>query len=179
MSTSKFIMAKKLAGVQKSLMSETLPDDSLDGLISLIFKACMREDLTFWFNVLENTVVLNLRDIGHENYELNIRQYYDMSEEIDLDELKKLVLINTFLITKESTVMEGNEASSENITDDGAHVISGDKPVPKHIRNAISTIESKGIPVTVEAIRNHLPLGQMSTSSRIECNSYLKRMEAQ
>lgn len=187
MSNSKFIMAKKLANVQEKLMNETITDTSPEGLISLIFKACRGENLTFWFNFFENEVVLNLRDTLHENYELNIRQYYEPSHKVaydtlessrnvDYDELKKIVLTNTFLITTTSTKLD--EASSQKDTSNETHIISGDKPVPKHIREAIDKIQAKGIPVTPEAIRNHLPTSKMSASATIQCNKYLKEMGA-
>lgn len=172
MSTSKFIMAKKLSSVQETLMGEVIEDMALDSLIKLIFKACHEQNLCFWFNVFENEIVLNLRDIGHENYELNIRQHYT---DESIDDLKKQVLINAFLITTTRVSTTKKQIGSQKEMD----IISGDKPVPKHIRDAINKIESKGVPVTVEAIKNHLPLGQMSTNSRIECNNYLKQMEAQ
>ena len=174
MNTSKFIMAQKLHRVQEKLMGETISDFSLDGLLPLIFKICSEENLCFWFNFLENECVLNLRDIGHENYELNIRQYYETGAE--LEGIKEKVLINTFIITHDSVSLEKDGASSAQ-NEEELGLISGDKPVPKHIRKAIDTIQSKGIPVTAEAIHNHLPLGQMSTSARMECNKYLKQME--
>lgn len=178
MSTSKFIMATKLARVQKRLMELTINDDSLDGLIPLIFKECLKEDLTFWFNFLENEVVLNLRDIGHENYELNIRQYHGNTD--DWDSLKKMVLTNTFLITKKPVLLneDGNASSEKTLHgDEGNTIISSDQPVPKHVRDAITRIQDKGIPVTPETIRNHLPTGQMSTSEVMKCNKYLKEMK--
>ena len=73
MSTSKFIMACKLSNVQQKLMAVTIEDMSLDGLLPLIYKECLKENLTFWFNFMEDACVLNLRDIEHENHELNIR----------------------------------------------------------------------------------------------------------
>ena len=175
MSHSKFIMAKKLHNVQKRLMGNTINEDTLDCLLSLIFKECSKEKLTFWFNFLENEIVLNLRDIEHENYELNIRQHY--TETAKTDDLKKMVLVNTFLITKNSVEFESlNEASSQKKSDE-THIISGDKPVPPHIREAIEKIQAKGIPVTPETIQNHLPTAKMSTNATIQCNNYLKKMK--
>jgi len=83
--------------------------------------------------------------------------------------------MNTFLITKDN-VSVSNVASSKK-QEEETLIISGDKPVPPHIRKAIDKIQSKGIPVTREAIQNHLPLGKMSTSARLECNKYLKEMD--
>lgn len=172
MSESKRVMAEKLSVVQRSLMGRSFEDTSLQSLLPIIFQECLKENLTFWFSFIENTGVLNLRDTLHENYELNIRLY--TGNNTDLDSLKETLLINTFLITKESTSTIASSAKNEEITH---HLISNDKPVPKHIRKAIDKIQSKGIPVTPEAIQNHLPLGKMSTSARIECNNYLKQME--
>lgn len=178
MSTSKFIMACKLSKVQEKLMGMTIQEDGLESLLPLIFKACREENMMFWFNFMEDAVVLNLRDINHENYELNIRYAYKQVPEKRecLKYYKREVLINAFLITKGSVSLENNVTSSAQNRE--THIISNDKPVPKHIRDAIKRIEDKGIPVTPEAIHNHLPLGKMSTSARMECNKYLKQMGA-
>lgn len=182
MSNSKFIMAKKLAVVQEELMSKTIDDVSLDGLLPLIFKICREENLMFWFNFLEDAVVLNLRDVSHENHELNIRYAYETVPKTadSLEYYKTHVLINAFLITKESVLSEDNNVASSDALPRGVEtpILSGDRPVPKPIRNAIDRIQGKGIPVTAETIHNHLPLGEMSVSSRLECNKYLKEMEA-
>ena len=174
MSHSKFIMAKKLHNIQRNLMGETINEETLDELIPLIFKACLKEKLTFWFNFLENELVLNLRDVEHENYELNIRQYYIPNAKTD--DLKKMVLVNTFLIVKKSVSLEQSDDASSQIKPDEPIIISGDKPVPPHIREAIETIQAKGIPVTPEAINNHLPTSKMSSSATMQCNKYLKEM---
>lgn len=171
MSNSKFIMARKLHSVQESLMACEIKDDSLDFIIPLIFKECSKQKLTFWFNVFENEVVLNLHDVEQENYELNFRQYHEPANK--LDDCKIQVLYNAFLLNHEKIVSSAKEVASNKSEQ---LIITGDKPTPPHIREAIKKIQAKGIPVTVEAIQNHLPLGQMSTSSRIECNTYLKNM---
>ena len=173
MSESKRFMVEKLSVVQQSLMGMSFEDTSLQSLLPIIFKECLKENLTFWFSFIENTGVLNLRDTLHENYELNIRLYTSNNE--DLDTLKENLLINTFLITKESTSNIASSAKNEEVTH---HLISNDKPVPKHISKAIEKIQAKGIPVTKEAIKNHLPLKEMSSSARLECNRYLRDMGA-
>lgn len=172
MSESKRFMAEKLSVVQQSLMGMDFESLSLNIILPIIFKECIKENLTFWFSFVENTAVLNLRDTTHENYELNIRLY--TSESADCDVLKEKLLINTFLITPGS-IVEFKPTTDK--SEDGIPIITGDKPVPAHIRKAIDTITAKGIPVTREAITNHLPLGEMSTSARLECNRYLKQME--
>ena len=169
MSESKRFMAEKLSHVQQSLMGMDFESITLNNILPIIFKECIKENLTFWFSFVENTAVLNLRDTTHENYELNIRLY--TGKDTDWDILKENLLVNTFLITPKS-IMEFQPQTMEDTP-----IISGDKPVPAHIRKAIDTITAKGIPVTKEAITNHLPLGEMSTSARIECNRYLKQME--
>ena len=176
MSESKFVMAKKLAGVQNNLMGCEIQDKSLDSLLPLIMRECRKENMMFWFNFFEHEVVLNLRDIKHDNYELNIRQYYETP---DIDEVKLQVLTNAFLLTHSKMVLENNENSSalqEESSD--AHIISGDKVIPKPIRNAIDTIKSKGVEVNKTSIKNHVPWSQLSTDQRIKCTNYLKEMEA-
>ena len=164
-------------------MGKTIEDYTLNTLIPLIFKECIKQELMFYFNFVENACVLNLRDVSEENMELNIRyhhQYMEITPEIN-EMLQSRLLCNTFLLTSNPV----NVASSENITkgdktveEKESTIISNDKPVPQHIRTAIETIKAKGIPVTREAIQHHLPLGEMSTSARMECNKYLKEMEA-
>lgn len=167
----------KISEIQKNLMGKKIEDYDLNTLIPLIFKECRNQNLMFFFNFVEKACVLNLRDVVEENMELNIRYHHDFEEitpEIN-EMLKVRLLCNTFLLISNPV----NVASSENITqDDEPPIISNDKPVPQHIRSAIETIKAKGIPVTREAIQHHLPLGEMSTSARMECNKYLKEMEA-
>lgn len=178
MSESKFIMAQKLFRVQKTLMDVSIQDFSLDFLIPLIFKECSKENLTFWFNFYEHEVVLNLRDIIHENYELNIRQYYETIE--DIDSIKLQVLINAFNLTGKRIILEDNENSSalqEEETQD-ASLISGDKVTPGPIREAIKKIRAKGVDVNKKSIKAHVRWGQLHTDDRIECTNYLENMEA-
>ena len=181
MSASKFVMAQKLQNVQSSLMGMELDFLDFPRLLSIIFEECRKENLTFWFNFIDDTCILNLRDTQHENYELNIRYLYEGMTLFDdgnvLDKIKLYVLQNTFLLTENS--VEGFQEKKVAASSESIDILAGDKPVPKHISKAIETIQAKGIPVTIEAIRNHLPLNEMSTSSRIECNRYLKEhMEA-
>lgn len=169
MSVSKTIMAGKLCNVQKSLMEYKVESYNLNTLLPLIFKECLKENMTFWFSFIENYCVLNLRDVINENYELNIRQYHSNND--NLDELKIQVLCNTFLLTNEKYHISHIPSSANETI-----IISGDKPTPKHISKAIETLNAKGVPITVDSIKNHLPLGQMSTSARLECNKYLEQM---
>ena len=175
MSESKRFMAEKLSVVQQSLMGYDFESLSLNDILPIIFKECIKENLTFWFSFVENTAVLNLRDTTHENYELNIRVY--TSNSTDCDVLKEKLLVNTFLITPGKVNLQNVAISAQENHENETPIISGDKPVPAHIRKAIDTITAKGIPVNPETIRNHLPLGKMSTSARLECNKYLKQME--
>ena len=98
MSQSKFIMAKKLCKVQKRLMEVKIEEFTLENLLPLIFQECLKENLTFWFNFIEDAAVLNLRDVEHENYELNIRHHYANAplsqENIDAVKLNLLVKCN-------------------------------------------------------------------------------------
>ena len=173
MSGSKFNMAKKLHAVQEDLMIEEIQEFTLEYLLPLIMKACSKQKLMFWFNFIEDACVLNLRDVTHDNYELNIRYHYgtfDNPENIKIETLK-----NAFILTEKSVELE--KASSAK-RDEPLNIVSGDKPVPSHIRQAIQKLEAKGVPITVKGIKNHLPLNEMSNNSRIKCNAYLKRMEA-
>ena len=175
MSKSKFIMAQKLQRVQVALMEEEISSTQLNVLLPLIFKKCLEEKMTFWFNFLEDACVLNLRDVEHENTELNIRYAYTnvpLSEQ-EVDIFKETLLINAFLITSSSVKL--NVASSK--TEDETLIIDNDEIMPPEIRKAIERIQKKGMPVTPNAIRNHLSLSKMSTGDRITCNRYLKKMK--
>ena len=177
MSESKLVMARKLHNVQRRLMNADIEDiEDLDVLIPLIFKECADEGLCFWFSFLEdNTVILNLRDVSHDNWELNIR-YYCANKELSCDSLKLIVLSNVFLLTKDASSADTGDVNTKD-TENNEFIVSGDTPVPQAIRDAIDTIKAKGIPVTPEAINNHLPTGKMSTGQIMECNKYLKKMK--
>lgn len=192
MSKSKFLMAQKLQKVQVSLMEEEIHSSQLKVLLPLIFKKCLEEKMTFWFSFLEDACVLNLRDVEHENTELNIRYAYHNIpiDAAKLDYYKETLLINAFLITKSpiefklnmdnvsiSTGKTDNERDTDSIPKEVTTILDSDEVMPKSIRKAVEKIQKKGISVTPEAIRNHLPLSKMSTSNRIECNKYLKKME--
>lgn len=189
MSQSKFIMAKKLQRVQIALMEEEISSTQLNVLLPLIFKKCIKENMTFWFNFLEDACVLNLRDVEHENTELNIRYAYPGGystmpiDENKISYYKETLLINAFLITKKPVEfklnMDNVTIASSATSEDETQILDSDELMPKSIRKAIEKIQKKGIPVTPEAIRNHLQLSKMSTSSRIECNRYLKKMEGE
>ena len=171
MSTSKFVMAKKLHNVQKELMSQTFDEVSYDSLLLNVWEACFKEGLCFWFNFLEDACVLNLRDVEHENYELNIRLSYNHSS----GNVKEDLLLNAFLITKDSLKLSTPKKDVDHSDEVG--ILSSDQTVPPHIREVIPIIESKGIPVTAEAIRNHLNLASMGNNARLKCNNYLKQLE--
>lgn len=173
MSNSKFVMTRKLCNVQIRLMEIEIKDISFNSLLPLIFKECLKENLTFYFNFIENHCVLNLRDVEHENYELNIRVYYTNNS--TFEELKLQALINAFLITSGEYEIGLSSEDASSATDETL-LISGDKPTPKHISKAIDTLNAKGVPITPESIKNHLPLHDMSVNSRLECNKYLKQM---
>ena len=175
MSESKFVMAQKIFNVQKALMGKEIQDFTLDFLIPLIFNECSKENMVFWFNFYEHEVVLNFRDISHENYELNIRQYYESME--DIDSIKLQVLTNAFNLTVEKVTL-GNASSAPQNDETSANLISGDKVTPQPIRKAIEKIQSKGIDVTKEAIKNHVAWTQLSTDQRIKCTKYLDNMGA-
>ena len=169
----KSLMVKKLFNVQKKLMSKNIKSESLEDLLPLLFKECEQEGMMFYFNFIEDACVLNLCDISEKDHELRIRCHYDSSP-VDYAALKKTVLLNAFLITEKSETME--VASSVKQVDEKP-IISSEEVMPKSIRKAIERIQKKGIEVTPESIRNHLPLSQMSVSNRLECNKYLKMME--
>ena len=183
MSESKFVMAKKLHHIQESLMGKEINRQDFSGLLALIFKECSKENLTFWFNFHEDYCVLNLRDIGHENYELNIRKAYvgvPLTDEA-ITENKIQLFENAFLIIDKPVEGFQTPTMAENISkeDDVEELIfTSDKPLPPHISKAIEKITAKGITVTKNSLKNHIPWNEISTEQRIKCTEYLNEMEA-
>lgn len=186
MSESKFVMSKKLHNVQESLMAEEINPLKFEETLSLIFEECSKENLTFWFNFHEDYCVLNLRDIGHENYELNFRNAYVSVPITDeaIIENKIRLFENAFLLTRNA--VEGysakpmEEASEKEVNNDDIDelIFTSEKPLPPHVSKAIDTITSKGIPVTKESLKNHIPWDKISTEQRIKCTEYLNEMGA-
>lgn len=177
MSSSKFIMAKKLCNVQKRLMAAEITDVSLEVLLPLIFKECLKEKLTFWFNFLEDAVVLNLRDTEHENYELNIRNIYEnvpLSGK-EIDNLKINVLLNAFLITsKPHTFDDASSAPRKEVKQKAVPMT--DAVPPTSVRTVMEMLEKEGKPVNRKTIQEHLQFDKMSTDNRNRCIAYLKTM---
>ena len=181
MSQSKFIMAKKLCKVQKRLMEVKIEEFTLENLLPLIFQECLKENLTFWFNFIEDAAVLNIRDIEHENYELNIRNAYpEIPIKSDvIDSIKINLLINSFLLTGKPHEIDGDVASSAD-----NKIVKHDQPIkqsnavpPTSIRTVIDMLEKNGEPVTRKTIQEYLQMDKMSTDNRRRCIAYLKSME--
>ena len=181
MSQSKFVMAKRLQQVQLDLMQDEISETSYDVLLPLIFKKCYKNNLTFWFNFLEDSAVLNLRDVEHENYELNIRHYYanaPLSQE-NIDAIKLNLLVNAFLITNKKVEIDlPKKVVEENVE------VKHEKPIkqsnavpPTSIRTVIDMLEKNGEPVTKKSIQQYLQLDKMSTDNRRRCIAYLRSME--
>ena len=184
MAQSKFVMAQKLHDVQKSLMGKKINPHEFEETLRLIFEECSKENLTFWFNFYEDYCALNLRDVQHENYELNIRCAYvnvpTAPEEIIQNKIH--LLQNTFLLIEEPVVgfqSPTTDSSGENSQGNYDELIlTSDKPIPPHVNKAIDKIKAKGIPVTKESIKNHIPWGSISTDQRIKCTNFLNEMGA-
>lgn len=181
MSKSKTVMAGKLCNVQKRLMEQNIESSQVHVLIPLIFKECLKENMTFWFSFLEDCAILNLRDINHENYELNIRYHYPsapISAE-RIDALKSELLMNVFLITKEATKIENIAASKKPIQkEDGTKIQESNMVPPTSIRTVMSMLEKNNEPITKKNIERYLQMDKMSTDNRRRCIAYLRQMEA-
>ena len=177
MSSSKFHMASKLSQVQKELMDIAAPEN-FDDLIEIIFQKCNDNELTFWFSIIEDSIILNLRDINHANYELNIRMNMDRYADASMEKVKRELLTNAFLLTNSSN-LKSEEVTIEDKREMELDIITtDDKTIPPHARNAIDTLNKKGVPVTINSIRNHIPFSQISNDQRIKCNRFLKQLEA-
>lgn len=182
MSQSKFIMAKKLQKVQLDLMQSEISKISYDVLLPLIFKKCYANKLTFWFNFVEDAAVLNLRDVEHENYELNIRHHYDNAplSQDNIDAIKLNLLVNAFHVTTTKEVIDLPMKNSEKSEPKKVH----EKPIkesnlvpPTSIRTVIDMLEKQGESVTKKTIEKYLQMDKMSTDNRRRCIAYLRSME--
>lgn len=193
MSASKTFMARKLACVQESLMGMEFEDTNLHTILPIIFNECQKQNMTFWFNFIENACVLNLRDTSHENYELNIRQYIGNDENTDLVSIKRQVLCNAFLLTvksytietsrkSEDSVKEGHIAkalkeSSNDVKKEEGKIQESNIVPPSSIRIAIDECEKQGEPVTRKNVESKLNLKGMNQIKRRQCIAYLRDMK--
>ena len=172
---SKVIMACKLANVQKRLRGKSFGKFTLDDILPVVMEECFKENLVFWFNFLEDSVVLNLRDILQENYELNIRYAYESApiQLTDAEHYKTLVLLNAFNLTHQ----EIKTASSATPKIDEKPIQESNIVPPRAIRAAMDTIKGRGDEVTKKAIEKELQFDKMSSDNRRQCIRYLKDME--
>ena len=168
---SKITIYKKLGNVQERLMGEEISSMDLEDLLPLIFKECLKENLVFYFNFVENACVLNLRDRSIENLELNIRLYY--SDNLPSKKLKEKVLCNAFLLTSQPNVA----SSADTKKDDEKQIQESTIVPPRAIRAAMDTITARGDKVTKTALEKELQLNKMSTDNRRQCIAYLRDME--
>ena len=179
MSESKSIMVRKLARVQESLMGMEFEDTNLHTILPIIFNECRKQNMTFWFNFIENACVLNLRDTSHENYELNIRQYMGNDENADLVSIKRQVLCNAFLLTVNSYIIDTVKIEvpvREGDQEEGKIQESTIVP-PSPIRIAIEECEKQGEPISRKNVESKLNLKGMKQDKRRQCIAYLKDMK--
>ena len=174
------LLIQRLCNVQKNLMSKNIEDNSLNNLLQLIFKECIKENMTFYFNFLENQVVLNLCDLDKEHNELHFRLSYSDECKVSDNTLKIFLLENTFLLTPSGC----DVASSEDIPEE-KETVKKEKPIqesnivpPSAIRVAMEECEKQGEPVTRKNVENKLNLKSMSQDKRRQCIAYLRDMEA-
>lgn len=179
--SNKVSMYQRLSRVQCSLMGMDIPSVKLEDLLPLIFKECLRENLMFYFNFIENACVLNLRDIKDENLELNIRLYYpNNAKDISCIGLKEQILLNAFLLTTKGTPINASSdiTTKESSKKEDVPPIKESKLVPPtSIRAVIDILEKAGEPVTRKNIEQNLQLNKMSIDNRRRCIAYLRSME--
>ena len=173
---SKTVMYQKLCKVQQKLMAEEIPSVELRDLLPVIFEKCLEENMMFYFNFIENTCVLNLRDISSDNMELNIRLYYP-SDKIDCKLLKEQVLINAFLLTKKASVISiASSANKKDVKHEGHQIKESNLVPPRAVRTAMDVITQRGDKITKKAIEKELHFDKMSIDNRNQCIAYLRSM---
>ena len=167
-------MYAKLSKVQERLMEKEISSLCLEDLLPLIFKECLKENLVFYFNFVENACVLNLRDKSTDNLELNIRLYYSDNTFSDKEStlLKEQVLCNAFLLTSQP-----NASSADTKKDDEKQIQESTIVPPRAIRAAMDTITARGDKVTKTAHEKELQLNKLSKDNRRQCIAYLRDME--
>jgi hypothetical protein len=119
--------------------------------------------------------------------------------------LKRYLLLNTFLITEKDVVDSdgGKEPPKRPVKPKKPvkpkskmrpvdppvheHPISKDpndlwpktddpkSEVPKPVADALAKISAKGIPITQEALKNHIPWSSLDTGDRIKCTNYIQK----
>ena len=179
MSESKLTMQRKLGNVQRALMGKRFEDISLHSLLPVIFEECLKEKIVFWFNFIEDSCVLNLRDTRFDNYELNIRQHIGNIPSASVDDIKVTVLCNAFLIVPNETAINvGSSAQKETVKEDKDKPITTSNIVPPSaIRVAIEECEKQGEPITRKNIESKLNLKGMTQDKRRQCIAYLRDMK--
>lgn len=140
------VLLEKISDVQRELMSQEFGAD-YNTIVPVVLDACQKHGLTFYFNFLENSVVLT----------------------------------NAFLLTEHAAEVTNPHTTAEAVNTDEEYddfIFTSDKPLPPHISKAIEKITAKGIPVTKNSLKNHIPWNEISTEQRIKCTEYLNEMEA-
>ena len=176
------VLLEKISDVQRELMSQEFGTD-YNTIVPVVLDACQKHGLTFYFNFLEDSVVLNIVDWTSDDYsELHVRLNLSLlKDNFDVNTLKFLVLTNAFLLTEHAAEVTNPHTTAEAVNTDEEYddfIFTSDKPLPPHISKAIETITAKGIPVTKNSLKNHIPWNEISTEQRIKCTEYLNEMEA-
>ena len=176
------VLLEKISDVQRELMSQEFGAD-YNTIVPVVLDACQKHGLTFYFNFLENSVVLNIVDWTSDDYsELHVRlNLCLLKDNFDMNTLKFLVLTNAFLLTEHAAEVTNPHTTAEAVNTDEEYddfIFTSDKPLPPHISKAIEKITAKGIPVTKNSLKNHIPWNEISTEQRIKCTEYLNEMEA-
>ena len=179
---SRMLIYHKISKIQQNLMGKSIEDYSLNTLIPLIFKEACKQNLMFYFNCIENAVVLNIRDTSEENMELNIRYHHnhaDISPEI-LEMMELRLLQNTFLLVSKSHPFNHSNDADETSSKPDVH----EKPItesnlvpPSAIRVAMEECKQQGEPITRKNLENKLNLKGMNQDKRRQCIAYLRDME--
>ena len=176
------VLLEKISDVQRELMSQEFGTD-YNTIVPVVLDACQKHGLTFYFNFLEDSVVLNIVDWTSDDYsELHVRLNLSLlKDNFDVNTLKFFVLTNAFLLTEHAAEVTNPHTTAEAVNTDEEYddfIFTSDKPLPPHISKAIEKITAKGIPVTKNSLKNHIPWNEISTEQRIKCTEYLNEMEA-
>lgn len=165
---------RKLGEIQLNLLKYNLTTESdLSTVLSAVQKECCLQELTCWFNIIEDSLILKIKPWDKESLDINVRiprEKYD-----DYDGLKLQVLQNTFLIHDETTSIE-----SEKVNDsDGEDIVLEENEMPKPIEKVKEILEDKNIPTTRRNIAIELGMHDLSSEAMNASREYLKQFSAE
>ncbi|MDO5849274.1 MAG: hypothetical protein Q4P18_07065 [Methanobrevibacter sp.] len=164
------VVYRKLAEIQRNLPNYDIDEETpLNVVLSILKNECFEKELSLWFNIIEDALILKVKSWNNEYGELNVR--IPTKDENDYEELKLQVLRNTFLIYK-------SEVPSVNATQKECIEMKEDE-TPRTIEKMKEILEDKGIPTTRRNIALELGKHDISSDAMTASREFLKQFSTQ